>query len=58
MSFLELSTQILKLRLCNGIHIFWSSRNSEVHCGINTQVEKSKKIIIVNFMECDLNKLF
>ena len=28
----------------------------EVHYGITTQVEKSrKKMTIVNFMECDLN---
>ena len=26
--------------------------------GITTRVEKSKKITIVNFMECDLDKLF
>ena len=26
--------------------------------GINTQVEKSKNMTIVNFMECDLNQLF
>ena len=30
----------------------------EVRCGITTQLEKSKKMTIVNFMECDLNQLF
>ena len=32
--------------------------NSEGGYGINTQVEKSKNMTIVKFMECDLNKLF
>ena len=32
--------------------------NSEVRNGITTQVENSKKMAIVKFMECDLNQLF
>ena len=34
------------------------SPNSEGGYGINTQVEKSKKMTTVNFMGYDLNKLF
>ena len=33
-------------------------KNSEGGYGINTQVEKSKKMTTVNFMGYDLNKLF
>ena len=31
---------------------------SEGGYGINTQVEKSKNMTIVKFMECDFNQLF
>ena len=30
----------------------------EVGYGSTTHVDKSKKMIVVNFMECDLNKIF
>ena len=32
--------------------------DSEVRYDITTEVEKSKKMTSVNFMECDLNQLF
>ena len=35
-----------------------SKKLSEGGYGINTQVEKSKNMTIVKFMECDLNQLF
>ena len=35
-----------------------ASISSEGGYGINTQVEKSKNMAIVKFMECDLNQLF
>ena len=34
------------------------TRYSEGGYGINIQVEKSKNMTIVKFMECDLNQLF
>ena len=35
---------------------FFETYCSEVRCRITTQVEKSNKMTIVNFMECDLNQ--
>ena len=40
------------------IHKLSPSLNSEGGYGINIQVEKSKNMTIVKFMECDLNQLF